>query len=1501
MTLKRRSRISTPACNHYLRKNISLSKKLESFRLLREAIGNAKARVVIGHTQCCHTQVVKPLETRRDDSMMRPPPPPPTLSGDFQSHQVQNKLEKLELTKRKKQFGRRMEIIERLLFEQRLKRKFNPLVKPQRKIKQKSVSQSIRRQISVVRERKKSNVSKTKSSSKTNIEEHLNSLLLLKTDAQKPREDNLFVSNSTINQNLAIHKAIRHDFEEINRISPDEEIMKNIRFSESFVEKIKQGKLLLDKGWVTKPSEITFKYEIDDPMAIYKSKIVIRNTGRCLAYCGFAEVDCNMLVHPNTFTGINDIERIYPGMSLNFELTFCTHGEINGDLRAKAYFLTRREGQGGYIEIPVICHPTICVDLQPSVVTTNIQKMNYWDDPTTKIVFLINPVDTPCDVHFESNCDNLLEKFRENLRRLNKDKKSFDLDKNYGKRIKTEISKIVASYIFDYILYNIFEPIQTEPRYFAEIPKKSKLPLTIKFTPQLVNKEDFIVKKINANFSVKNQVFLKNEITVHAKTEGLPIVIEPHLLDFKIGLVGACPVQTTFFVTNIGKIAVPLKVTVDRDLGKFVTIRPKNFSAIAGQTTSVSVCLQIGPGFEEAANRFIDRVMKLLEFPIYIHQASVQHKDKITPLTLPAMAILANSFALEVSEKSIDFGTVRLSTSSLRRLRIVNRSPLLQFYGFLNVPDSIMIKPDCGFGYIYPGEALTVDLIYSPDYEDIACSDGQKFIKNVIVLYTVYSASHFKKLHAKIAKQEKENKEKQMTETEPKLIINTDLEEIEEGQRDDISYKRDSPRSTKNFEENTDVLPKNDRFDEIGKLDILDLSYEAIEKHFGSFVYYNVIHGGGISTNSTIPSEIPNHNNYYYSHETELMTTVDEFETFEDETRPMETIYSMSIECGATVVRPVMQFSSQKVIMPATPCGSSSFASVYLRARQPDACICGEKSKKIEFSGNFHITTNDESVNVQPTSGKIHHNMSQKLFLEYKPKLDNEAINRTANELQSEAENKLIVKKDKKGSSKSRPSSKKMKTQKKATSTSSSKRTSKKVVRVDESRYQEAREFLLKSFEPIRKTVIVRCKLEILLGDDHKIRKSDQQVILEEIECHVVCTAVKPDFILKSTARKVDFGLVAEGMRKKISVGVENISESPIYLKLSHLNPIGSFSHSLRTLPIQCKNFKKIKGVNKEMHKCSVLIDPDEINEINITFSSNEGQLNKSLERLDIEGGRTKVVLFLEAQPVARGVQFNPNIDFYNMECGFGGRKELDVLISSTSKGVQHISIEREYLKAVPLNILPLKNENKDEKVKTSSKRQGKTPESSKAQKKTSSKGKPGKNIHQNLNKEEKDFFDNYESEEKYEFEDFFSLTFNEVEKVKSKKGRTESKEKKKKNIEPVKTSNDGEEPKDMSKIDLHPLGKCRLVPIFSVREIEQLHNSVRKVTEKSISDKPDSSKDAKFLDLSMQEQKLSSSDDVDSITFYKNMVFVAKYKIVLGLHTPIMDLYFVGKVVGKR
>ena len=48
----------------------------------------------------------------------------------------------------------------------------------------------------------------------------------------------------------------------------------------------------------------------------------------------------------------------------------------------------------------------------------------------------------------------------------------------------------------------------------------------------------------------------------------------------------------------------------------------------------------------------------------------------------------------------------------------------VQDFGFLNLPASLEIQPNYGFGQILPGETIKLDIIYSPSVNDFQRKDG---------------------------------------------------------------------------------------------------------------------------------------------------------------------------------------------------------------------------------------------------------------------------------------------------------------------------------------------------------------------------------------------------------------------------------------------------------------------------------------------------------------------------------------------------------------------------------------------------------------------------------------------------------------------------------------------------------------------------------------------------------------------------------------------------------
>lgn len=67
----------------------------------------------------------------------------------------------------------------------------------------------------------------------------------------------------------------------------------------------------------------------------------------------------------------------------------------------------------------------------------------------------------------------------------------------------------------------------------------------------------------------------------------------------------------------------------------------------------------------------------------------------------------------------MNLGRVYTHESVYAELNLTNESLLIQEYAFLNLPPSMEIQPNDGFGAILPGETVKLHLIYSPYPRDI--------------------------------------------------------------------------------------------------------------------------------------------------------------------------------------------------------------------------------------------------------------------------------------------------------------------------------------------------------------------------------------------------------------------------------------------------------------------------------------------------------------------------------------------------------------------------------------------------------------------------------------------------------------------------------------------------------------------------------------------------------------------------------------------------------------
>jgi len=84
--------------------------------------------------------------------------------------------------------------------------------------------------------------------------------------------------------------------------------------------------------------------------------------------------------------------------------------------------------------------------------------------------------------------------------------------------------------------------------------------------------------------------------------------------------------------------------------------------------------------------------------------------DQTRPVHFTTYAVLTTS-DLKFETRHIDFGNCTIYEQVTHSVKLTNCSKLPQNFGFVNVPDSVSVQPNDGFGVILPEETIDVDVI----------------------------------------------------------------------------------------------------------------------------------------------------------------------------------------------------------------------------------------------------------------------------------------------------------------------------------------------------------------------------------------------------------------------------------------------------------------------------------------------------------------------------------------------------------------------------------------------------------------------------------------------------------------------------------------------------------------------------------------------------------------------------------------------------------------------
>ncbi|XP_046671606.1 uncharacterized protein LOC124361721 isoform X3 [Homalodisca vitripennis] len=437
--------------------------------------------------------------------------------------------------------------------------------------------------------------------------------------------------------------------------------------------------------------------------------------------------------------------------------------------------------------------------------------------------------------------------------------------------------------------------------------------------------------------------------------------------------------------------------------------------------------------------------------------------------------------------------------------------------------------------------------------------------------------------------------------------------------------------------------------------------------------------------------------------------------TSRDVTLPNPGQQSARIDIRAYVVDPLVELSSQRVILPQTPCNSFSLVHIYIRSRVQKKC--NFHCKRTAFKTSFEFRSSYEHLRVEPRCGSLGYKERVKIALVFNPILSQKEIFNKAFEMKIESmkwskiqelleqhylskakqqskksrventkastviQNKssLVVKENKEtksrgGSAKSKLKGKgsvaTSKTKKSKLSIKTTKLKKKESgpladviidpadVEVTEDDLRSAESWLLKYMEPQTRTETLYCLLETELGNETR-RK-------ETLECVVVCPMEAPAIVLSSSAC-LDFGPRALGSTSKMRAEITNISFFDATVRVSTLDPVGQFM-----CPAPLETTLKINGERLEL-------PPEHILSVPILFMPTLSI--KVVERFEVRSETTVLNLQVRGEGVTPSFTFNPDREIFPLTSGSGKKADFVITVENTCTAPLNFQIKKKYLR----------------------------------------------------------------------------------------------------------------------------------------------------------------------------------------------------------------------------
>ncbi|XP_031353716.1 cilia- and flagella-associated protein 74-like [Photinus pyralis] len=467
-----------------------------------------------------------------------------------------------------------------------------------------------------------------------------------------------------------------------------------------------------DRGFFTKPKRLV--YQSFQNGHDYPRKIRVYNGGCVTKKCSFRFIK----MEPTNLIEVEavGVQRLLPGMFVDLIFTFHPE-EVATVLRAEAIFLTHHAQGVAQFSLPIICVPAyVLVGIEPAVL--RFPSRPIWEAksaPASRRLKIVNYGSKDCKVLIrhspvveESVCE--LEECQEVPG--NGEGESEELDE--GEFIVVDdVQRLVER-----CLSNVFAPFVFEA-YCLNLPRRSNVKVTVRF--QNIDYVGFYHERYLIEVFEHEEETLKHvgsqELELSAEISGPFIEVAPLTLDF-----GTCVFnsvyQLNFNIRNTAHLPHGLEVKFPSSLAKHLLTNANNIIIQAESVNTYYV--KLIPRSEMMETKFYTPETRILEFPVYVCLSS-----KVPPCKMVVTSILTEANGLTIScddmrfgSSVIDMGVCTTAETVYTTLNLTNNSHVFQVYGFVDLPETIQVSPDCGFGELRPFETKTLTMAFSPEPGD---------------------------------------------------------------------------------------------------------------------------------------------------------------------------------------------------------------------------------------------------------------------------------------------------------------------------------------------------------------------------------------------------------------------------------------------------------------------------------------------------------------------------------------------------------------------------------------------------------------------------------------------------------------------------------------------------------------------------------------------------------------------------------------------------------------